>query len=112
VNQRAEDRPAKFGPFHRRQFDPDENEKICASGQIWGRPPRYIYAGLFPAVKAWNGSLPEGIAGVEFYTNVQPDPGTAPSSPQWTEGHAGVIILEKGELVAIEVVVTKRVDLD
>lgn len=112
MNPSGADRPAKFGPFHRRQFAPDENEKICTSGQIWGRPPRYVYAGLFPAVKAWNGPLQEGIAGVEFYTNVQPDLGTAPSSPQWTEGHPGVIIIEKGELVAIEVAVTRRVDLD
>lgn len=78
----------------------------------FGAGRRYIYAGLFPAVKAWNGPLPEGIAGVEFYTNIPPDPDKVPSAPQWTQGHPGVIILEFGELVAIEVVVTKRIDLD
>lgn len=61
-------------------------------------------------MKAWGGPLPDGIPGVEFYTDVPPDPGAVPGSPAWSEGEAGVIVLEPGELVAIPVIVTKRVD--
>jgi hypothetical protein len=61
---------------------------------------------LVPAVKAWDGPLPLDAVGVEFYTNVEPDPWSIPGWPEWTEGRAGVIILEVGELVAIPVVVT------
>jgi hypothetical protein len=61
-------------------------------------------------VKAWNGPLPDGVVGFEFYTNVEPDPGRVPEWPQWSEGRPNVIVLEKGELVAISVIVTKRHD--
>jgi NADPH-dependent 2,4-dienoyl-CoA reductase/sulfur reductase-like enzyme len=104
-------RPARFGPFHRRtRIDPSENEKVEASGSVWGRPRGNIYAGLYPAVKAWSGPLPEGIVGFEFYTDVEPDRWSAPDWPQWSEGEPGVTVLESGELVAISVIVTKRHD--
>ena len=104
-------RPARFGPFHRRTHtDPSENEKVAASGTIRGRPRGNIYAGLFPAVKAWNGPLPEGVVGYEFYTDIEPDRGRVPDWPQWSEGEPGVTVLEKGELVAISVIVAKRQD--
>jgi hypothetical protein len=102
---------ARFGPFHRRsETKPDENELIVSSGQLWGRPRRNFFAGLFPAVKAWEGPLPEDVVGVEFFTNVPPDPWSVPGWPEWTEGSPEVIVLERGELVAIEIVVTKRRD--
>jgi len=107
----ASNRPARFGPFHRRTYvDPAENAKVSASGQIWGKPRRNIYAGSKAAVKAWEGPLPEGVVGIEFFTDVPPDPGQAPGWPQWSEGHPGVIVLEPYELVAISVIVTKRHD--
>jgi hypothetical protein len=103
--------PARFGPFHRRTHrDPSENDKVAASGEIWGRRRGNIYAGLFPAVKAWVGPLPDGYIGFEFYTDVEPDSNQPPNSPQWSEGRAGVRVIEKGELVAISVIVTKRQD--
>lgn len=102
-------RPAQFGPFHRRcEPQPEEVEKICASGQVWGRPRRNFFAGLFPAVKAWEGALPADAIGVEFYTEVPPDPWSVPGWPEWTEGQDGVIVLAPGELVAIPVVVTMK----
>ena len=61
-------------------------------------------------MKAWNGPLPPGIVGIEFFTNVEPDPDQVPDWPQWSEGRQGVIVLEKHELVAISVIVTKRQD--
>ena len=104
-------RPAQYGPYHRRTYvDPAENEKVSASGLVWGRRRGNIYAGLRPAVKAWNGSLPPNVVGIEFYTNVEPDSGRAPDWPQWSEGRPGVIVLEVHELVAIPVIVTKRQD--
>lgn len=102
---------ARFGPFHRRtNSNPSENERVASSGEVWGRPRGNIYAGLFPAVKAWDGLLPEGIVGFEFYTDVEPDVGRPPEWPQWSEGRPGVSVLERGELVAISVIVTKRQD--
>jgi hypothetical protein len=100
-------RPARFGPFHRRcEPRPEEVEKVVSSGEVWGRPRRNFFAGLIPAVKAWDGPLPAEAIGVEFYTDVEPDPWSVPGWPEWTEGRAGVIVLEAGELVAIRVVVT------
>lgn len=106
------DRPARFGPFHRRLYFEGENQKIAASGQVWGKPRGNVYAGDTPAVKAWKGSLPTGIAGTEFYTDVEPDPWSVPSSPEWSEDRPGVITLERKQLVAITVVVTKQVSLE
>jgi hypothetical protein len=42
--------------------------------------------------------------------DVPPDPWSVPGWPQWTEGSPGVFVLEKGQLVAIDVVVTMRRD--
>jgi len=102
-------RPARFGPFHRRLYFSGENEKIAASGEIWGKPRSNIYAGDFPAVKAWDGPLPEGIAGTEFYTDIEPDRDGVPGSPSWTEGRPGVVTIERKQLVSIKVVVTRQV---
>lgn len=104
--------PAKFGPFHRKCYDPRENERISNSGQIRGRPRRNIYAGDFPAVKAFDGPLPPGFAGIEFYTDVEPDPWSVPGQPDWSEGRSGVITIERKEIVAIPVIIVRRVDPD
>jgi len=106
-------KPARFGPFHRRtHMNPIENAQVSSSGQVWGRPRRNIFAGSKPMVKAWDGPLPDGFVGYEFYTDVVPDPGHAPAWPQWSEGRPDVIVLEPGELVAISVILTKRQDLE
>lgn len=67
---------------------------------------------MFPCVKAWDGPLPDGVVGIEFYTDVEPDRSSPPGWPEWSVGRAGVVILEEGELVAIEVVVTMRRDAE
>jgi hypothetical protein len=106
-------RPAKFGPFHRRSYrNPEENERISASGTIWGKPRGNYFAGVVPCVKAWEGPLPEGIVGIEFYTDVEPDPWSVPGWPEWSHGQPGVVILERNELVAIPVIVTMRRDVE
>jgi hypothetical protein len=107
------DRPAKFGPYHRRSHhNPAENELIVQAGTIWGKPRGNYFAGIVPCVKAWDGPLPDGIVGIEFYTDVQPDPWSVPGWPEWSEGRPGVIVLDSNELVAIPVVVTMRRDLE
>lgn len=83
---------------------------MAESGEIWGKPPGNFYAGLIPCVKAWNGPLPDGIIGYEFYTDIEPDPWSPPQSPEWSEGRPGVIVRVARELVAIPVVVTMRHD--
>lgn len=104
-------RPGRYGPFHRRsEWWPEEIEKICSSSQIRGKPRGNFFAGLIPAVKAWDGELPDGIVGVEFFTEVEPDPDGVPGWPEWREGRPGVRVLERNELVAIDVIVTKRHD--
>lgn len=106
-------RPAEFGPFHRRSHHaPRENDLIAASGRILGQPRGNYFAGVIPCVKAWEGPLPEGIVGTEFYTDVEPDPGSAPGWPEWSQGRPGVITLEWNELVAIPVIVTIRRDVE
>ena len=83
---------------------------MSRSGQLWGRRRGNTYAGLRPAVKAWDGPLPADVIGIEFYTDAAPDPGQAPDWPQWSEGRPGVVVIERHELVAISVIVTKRHD--
>ncbi len=109
----SHERPGRFGPYHRRSFvRANENEGVCSTNQLWGRRRQNFFAGLIPVVKAWEGPLPEGVVGVEFYTDVAPDPGSAPGWPEWTQGRDGVIILEQDELVAIPVIVTIRQDAE
>lgn len=104
-------RPGRFGPFHRKSaWWPSEVEKICSSGEIRGKRRGNFFAGLVPAVKAYDGELPDGIVGVEFFTDVEPDSDGVPGSPEWSEGRPGVRVLERNELVAIDVIVIKRRD--
>jgi hypothetical protein len=104
---RSVTKPARFGPFHRRcEPRPEEVDQVLASLQLWGKPRRNIYAGLVPAVKAWEGPLPANAVGVEFYTDVEPDPWSVPGWPEWSQGQRGVVIIERDYLVAIPVLVT------
>ena len=101
----------RFGPYSRRcDRDPSEIGKVAASGILWGRARSNIYAGLIPAVKAWDEALDPNHVGFEFYTDVEPDPWSAPGEKEWSEGRPGVLTLERNELVAIPVVMTKRRD--
>jgi hypothetical protein len=95
-----------FGPFHRKQSlsQPPEMAALQElSGEMWGRAPRF---GIFPAVKAYGGPLPGGARGIEFYTNVQPDPFQLPHMPKWTGPRPGVQVDD--EFAKIACVVTKN----
>ena len=65
-------------------------QSVCGLllGEVWGRPARNIYQSDVPKVKAYEGHLPEGERGVEFYTSVPPDRGSVPKQPTWS-GPAG-----------------------
>lgn len=71
------------------------------SGELWGRPPR---GSDIPAVKAYRGPLPPGKLGIEFTTEVEPDPWTAAHRVRWTGPRAGVIVDEEFARIRIEVV--------
>lgn len=84
---------------------------MAATGKLGGRPARNIAAGLFPKVKAFDGPLPEGYAGIEFSTPVAPDPWHVPGCPVWSGPRDGVEIApDDSDLVLIPVTITKRVD--
>ena len=92
--------PAQYGPFHRLGGRPALLDKMQQTGEIWGRPARNVFASEIPKVKAYDGPLPEGAQGVEFWTNTAPDGGSVPGKPTWA-GPAGA------EFHKLPVVVTK-----
>lgn len=102
--------PREFGPFYRLQNTAD-NELVARTGMLGGHPARNIAAGLFPKVKAYEGHLPEGRTGIEFYTSVEPDPGRIPGCPVWSGPRPGVSSVEGDpDLVLIAVRIVRRVD--
>jgi hypothetical protein len=107
---RAAGEPEEYGPFHRLQSAGD-NELVSSTGMLGGHPARNIAAGLFPKVKAYEGPLPAGRKGIEFYTVVRPDRGCVPGCPVWSGPRLGVVASETdAELVLIAVRIVKRVD--
>lgn len=74
-----------------------------ATGEIQGRAPRL---GLFPAVEAFPGPLPAGKRGIEFETDVPPDPGCPPTRVYWRGPRPGVTV--EGDVAKISVRVTKN----
>ena len=73
-----------------------------ASGEIWGKAPRFS---LIPKVKAYIGPLPAGQRGIEFSTDVPPDIGCPPGQAFWSAGNPGVQV--RGDVVRLAVTVTK-----
>jgi hypothetical protein len=70
-------------PFHRVENPTTQTKEVAEeqekSQEIWGRPAR---GSALPSVKAYPGSLPAG-RGVEFTTDVDPQPGSAPNEARW-----------------------------
>ncbi len=102
-------REVLYGPFHRLQSK-DLNRRVEASGKLWGKPARNIYAGRTPCVKAYEGPLPQGRTGIEFYTPIKPGLGSQPGKARWFRGEEGVEEINGEEAVAIPVRITRRVD--
>ena len=83
-------RPARYGPFYRLESStqtPETARLQQEAGEIWGTAPR---SSDIPAVQAYDGPLPAGVRGVEFYTDVSPDPGMPPRMVYWRGPRAGV----------------------
>ena len=100
------DRPGRFGPYHRLQSKV-WNELMSRTGHIGGRVP---FGGRRPTVQAFEGPLPEDQAGIEFWTEVRPDPGGVPGQARWTLSRPGVLSREGGEVAAIPAKITRRRD--
>jgi hypothetical protein len=96
---------ARFGPFHRLE-SPSQPGEIAgwqaASGELWGLPPR---GSDRPKVKAYVGPLPGVAHGIEFYTNVEPDPGVPPFLAFWSGPREGVRV--EGGYAKIEAVIVR-----
>lgn len=65
-------------------------EMQLKSREIWGKAAQNVYQSDIPKVKAYVGKLPQGKAGIEFTTNVPPDPNTPPYLATWSGNRPGV----------------------
>ena len=92
-----------FGPFFRLK-SPTQTFDVAKlqeqTGEMWGRAPRNSD---IPKVQAWEGPLPEGKQGVEFYTDVAPDTGGAPGRPTWSGPRPGVRVEDDYAKICCEV---------
>lgn len=82
-------KPGRHGPFYRTgsaQTDATTLQQL-ASGEVHGHPDR---GSDTPSVDAWVGELPEGRAGIEFYTDAAPDAGLPPIRSRWSGNRPGV----------------------
>jgi hypothetical protein len=68
----------------------EDIEKQIQSLEIWGRPARNLYQSNIPKVKAFVGKLSENQKGIEFTTDVPPDPNTPPNWATWSGNRPGV----------------------
>ncbi|MBO0805372.1 MAG: RHS repeat-associated core domain-containing protein, partial [Nocardiopsaceae bacterium] len=103
--------PGEYGPFHR-LTTPSQSGDIAAkqveSQELWGQSARYSN---IPAAKAYNGPLPPGKSGVEFYTPVAPTDtmgGIPGLQATWYRGSPGVVDIND-EWVKIPIRTTKHV---
>ncbi len=73
-----------LGQFNRRENDKTQPKSLAsvqvASGEVWGRTPRY---GLEPAVQAYTGKLKNNRRGIEFTTLIDPHPDGSPFEVRW-----------------------------
>ncbi|MDJ0897736.1 MAG: hypothetical protein QNJ55_02915 [Xenococcus sp. MO_188.B8] len=58
--------------------------------EIWGKAAQNVFQSDIPKVKAYVGKIPEGKKGIEFTTNIPPDPNTPPHLAYWSGNREGV----------------------
>jgi large repetitive protein len=95
------------GPFHRLQSPtqtPEVAQQMMESGELWGKAPRVGLTDV-PQAQAHLGPLPEGRAGVEFYTRVPPGP-PYPGQARWLAGSPGV--REEDGFAKVPIIITKN----
>ena len=80
-----------YGPYHRLGDSAEAIISIQATGELVGNQARNYMSSPFPKVKAYEGPLPDGKKGFEFFTNVAPDAGHVPGQPVWMPTRAGVV---------------------
>jgi hypothetical protein len=81
---------------------PADSRAQQTSGELWGRPSRFS---TIAKVKAYEGPLPRGDRGIEFSTDVAPDPGCPPGQAFWSASNPGVRV--GGDVVKLHVTITK-----
>ncbi len=86
------DPPAQvYGPFHRLESTtqrPSDAARSAEDSFLWGNTPR---SGFEPTVQAYEGPLPHGARGIEFYTTTPPHPDGLPHQPHWYLSDPGVV---------------------
>jgi len=90
LTKNAETGEKMYGPYHRVGDSEETIKAVQASGELRGNPTRNYMPSPFPKVKAYEGPLPDGKKGFEFFTNVAPDVGHVPGQPLWMSTRPGV----------------------
>lgn len=97
--------------YHRLEWIPGQSPEVARaqerSGEVWGR---VAHMGLMPCVKAYRGPLPSGARGIEFRTDVEPDPDGPPGVATWTGPRDGVVV--EGDYAKIAVTVLRNGQVD
>jgi hypothetical protein len=79
--------------YHRRE-SPTQTPEVARlqeeSLEIWGTPPKNINQSDIPKVQAYEGPLPADARGIEFTTDIGPDPCTPPKLAFWSGPRPGV----------------------
>lgn len=80
-------------------------ENQIQSLEIWGKAAHNVYQSNIPKVKAFVGNLPKGKKGIEFTTDVPPDPNTPPYLATWSGNRPGVVT--EGDYAKLKVLTIK-----
>ena len=83
-----------YRTYHRYKTPTQTDEDIemqIKSLEIWGKPAQNVYQSDIPKVKAYVGKIPRGKAGIEFITDIPPDPNTPPHLAIWSGNREGVV---------------------
>jgi hypothetical protein len=100
--------PTPIIQFFWRAASLDEIDAVLASSEVWGSPPRNIFASNIPKVKAWAGRLPVGTVGYEFQTTVVPDVGIPPGRAYWSGVRPGVQVDNNWARISVTVIRVNR----
>lgn len=95
--------------YHRLQTPTQTDEDIkmqIESLEIWGKATQNFYQSDIPKVKAYRGRIPFGKEGIEFTTDVSPDPNTPPHLAYWSGDRDGV--RTEGEYAKLRVLTITR----
>jgi hypothetical protein len=99
-----------YGPYWRWQSTTQTLEiaaRQVISSEMWGRVPRGGYLAV-PTVQAYDGPLPPGRNGIEFYTPVRPD--QVHPICRWFESNSGTsAVVGQYDTILIPVTVIKVV---